>query len=239
MAASREKVLEMRHVRWLVHLDRKRIARSLRGDARIDGDILGDLFLNLVAFGRQDPALVDERLPLGVGESSLAKLALDGIAARRYLGYREGRVRAHELLVEAAAGVGGDHLVHGLVLRPVRHRELVDAVDTVVRLAARGERVEPADGRDAGWRNAPCPEEKVDLVGSEVHHGAASVLVEPAPVEILLRVRIAILREDGLLRRTLHGKERRERAVPLRICRGHAAEHVRDDMLEAVAVAGI
>ena len=74
---------------------------------------------------------------------------------------------------------------------------------------------------------------------AEVHHRPAAVLVEPAPVEVLLRVLVAVLREDLLLRRLLVGEEGGERAVPLRVGGRHAAEHVGDDVLEAVAVARV
>ena len=76
-------------------------------------------------------------------------------------------------------------------------------------------------------------------MGAKIHHRSTAVLVEPAPVEILLGVGVAILRKDRLLRRTLHREERSKRTVPLCIRRGHAAKHVRNDVLKTVTVARI
>ena len=91
VAARREEVLQVRHVRRLIHLNGERIASGLRRDTRIDGDVFRDFFLDLVAFGRKYPTLVDKGLPLGVGESTLAQFTLNGIASRRDFGARQHR----------------------------------------------------------------------------------------------------------------------------------------------------
>ena len=68
VAACGEEILEVRHVGGLVHRHGEGVAVRLHGDARIDGDVLRDFLLDLVAFVREYPSLIDELLPFGVLE---------------------------------------------------------------------------------------------------------------------------------------------------------------------------